>query len=156
MQLKFGENCFIHAEIINIFRNPRWRPPPSWIFKIFIVFINHRVHTILLRTAVNFGQDWSTQSKVASIFRNFCFGLNFPFEGLFGEVFGGKRPPKGTKYNSNPQKAQLATEWRHLAHRSWKSADSCWRTAFRWKHRQKKARTHRLYFTPFQGADWQG
>ena len=24
--LKFGENCFIHEEIINIFRNPRWRP----------------------------------------------------------------------------------------------------------------------------------
>ena len=29
--LKFGENCFIDAEIINIFLNPRWRPPISWI-----------------------------------------------------------------------------------------------------------------------------
>jgi len=23
----------IHAEVINILVNPRWRPPPSWIFK---------------------------------------------------------------------------------------------------------------------------
>jgi hypothetical protein len=79
-------------------------------FQIFYFFISHRVLTVFLRIAVKFGDDQSTQSKVASIFRNFCFGLNFPFEGLFGEVFGGRRPPKGAKYNSNPQKAQLATE----------------------------------------------
>jgi len=34
--LKFGENRFILAEATNIFRNSRWRPPPSWIFEIFI------------------------------------------------------------------------------------------------------------------------
>ena len=85
-------------------------------FQNFLFFINRRVYTIFLRIAVNFGEDWSTQSKVASIFRNFCFGLNFPFEGLFGAVFGGRRPPKVISYNSNPQKAQLATERRHMAH----------------------------------------
>ena len=150
--LKFGENCFIHAEIINIFQNPRWRPPPSWIFKIFIVFINHRVHTILLRTAVNFGQDWSAQSKVASIFRNFCFGLNFPFEGLFWAVFGGGRPPKVISYNSNPQKALPSTERRHLTSRSWKSADSCRRAAMTRKHKQKRDTHFPWYFTPFPGV----
>ena len=31
--LKFGENRFTPAETNNIFQNPRWRPPPSWIFK---------------------------------------------------------------------------------------------------------------------------
>ena len=30
--LKFGENRFIFAETINVFRNLRWRPQPSWIF----------------------------------------------------------------------------------------------------------------------------
>ena len=85
-------------------------------FLKFFFFINHRVPTVFLRIAVKFGDDQSTQSKVASIFRNFCFGLNFPFEGLFGEVFGGRRPPKVISYNSNPQKAQLAAERRHMAH----------------------------------------
>jgi len=33
MRLKFGENCYISAETINIFRNSRCRPPPSWISK---------------------------------------------------------------------------------------------------------------------------
>ncbi len=56
-------------------------------------FINHRVHTTYLRIAVEFGEYQYTQSKVASIFRNFCFGLNFPFEGLF-ERFLGVGAPK--------------------------------------------------------------
>ncbi len=66
--------------------------------------------TVVLRIVLKFGEDQSTQSKVASIFRNFGFGLNFPFEGLFGEVFGGKRPPTEVKCNSNPQKALPATD----------------------------------------------
>ena len=150
--LNFGENCFIHAEIINNFRNPRWRLPPSWIFKIFFFLVNRRVYIILLRIAMNFGEDWSTQSKVASIFRNFWFGLNFPFEGLFGAVFGGRRPPKVILYNSNPQKAQLAAERRHMAHWSWKSADPGGRWACRWRNRQKKGHTFPVIFHPFPGG----
>ena len=33
--LNFGENCLIHAENINNFRSPRWRPPPSCILQKF-------------------------------------------------------------------------------------------------------------------------
>ena len=65
---------------------------------------------VFLSIVVKFGEDQNTQSKVASIIRNFCFGLNFPFKGLFGEVFGGKRLPNGVKYNSNPQKALPSAE----------------------------------------------
>ncbi len=49
-----------------------------------------RMHTFFLRKNVKFGKDQSTESKVALIFRNFCLCLNLPFEGLFGEVFGGR------------------------------------------------------------------
>ena len=31
--LKFGENRFIPADAVNIFDNPRWRWPPSWILE---------------------------------------------------------------------------------------------------------------------------
>ena len=86
---------------------------------------------------MKFGDDWSSIKKINSNSLIFCFGLNFPFEGLFGAVFGGKRPPTGVKCNSNPQKAHPSTEWRHLTPRSWKSADSSRRTACRWKHKQK-------------------
>ena len=65
---------------------------------------------------MKFGDDWSSIKKINSNSLNFCFGLNFPFEGLFGAVFGGRRPPKVILYNSNPQKAQLAAERRHMAH----------------------------------------
>ena len=122
-------------------------------FQNFLFFINRRVYTIFLRIAMNFGEDWSTQSKVASIFRNFCFGLNFPFEGLFGEVFGGRRPPKVISYNSNPQKAQLAAERRHMAHWSWKSADPGGRCAWRRRNRQKRDTHFPWYFTPFPGVN---
>ncbi len=123
-------------------------------FKKFHFPLIFRMHTFFLRKNVKFGNDQSTESKVALSFRNFCFGLNFPFEGLFRAVFGGRRPPNGVPYNSNPQKAQLALEWRHMTHRPWKSADSCERTAWR-RHPQtkKKGRTNSLYFTPFQGAN---
>ncbi len=56
-----------------------------------------RIDSVFLRKIVKYGNDMSTHSKVALIFRNFGFGLNFPFEGLFGEVFGGKRPPTDVK-----------------------------------------------------------
>ena len=70
-------------------------------FHIFLFFINRRVLTVVLRIVLILGEDQSTQSNVASIFRNFGFGLNFPFEGLFGAVFGGRRPQMGL-HNSNP------------------------------------------------------
>ncbi len=69
-----------------------------------------RMHSFFLRKNVKFGKDQSTESKVALIFRNFGFGLNSLFGGLFGEVFGGKRPPTEVKCNSNPQKALPSTE----------------------------------------------
>ena len=34
MQLKLQPHVSIHAEVIYILANSRWRPPPSWIFKI--------------------------------------------------------------------------------------------------------------------------
>ena len=79
-------------------------------FQNFYFLIKRRGLAVFLRIIAKFDEDQSTQSKVASMFRIFGIGLNFPFEGLFGEVFGGRRPPKGSDYNSNPQKAQLATE----------------------------------------------
>ena len=33
MQFKFQPKSSIHAEVINVLVNPRWRPPPSWIFQ---------------------------------------------------------------------------------------------------------------------------
>ena len=74
------------------------------------IFLNFCLCIVFLGIVVKFGEDQNTQSKVAWIIRNFNFGLNFPFEGLFGEVFGGKRPPNGVKYNSNPQKALPSAE----------------------------------------------
>ncbi len=85
-------------------------------FQIFHFCINHRMHTLFLRIALKFGEGQSMHSKIASIFRNFCFGLNFPLEGHFGAVLGGRRPPNGVSYNSNPQKAHLAAERRQMAH----------------------------------------
>ena len=95
------------------------------------------MHTFFIRKNMKFGKDQSTESKVALIFRNFCFGLNFPFEGLFRAVFGGRRPPNGVSYNPNPQKALPSPERRHLTPRSWKSADSCRCPAMTRKNKQK-------------------
>ena len=73
-------------------------------FQFFYFFTSHRVLTVFLRIAVKFGDDQSTQSKVASIFRNFCFGLNFPFEGLFGEVLGVGDPQRGPNTILTPKR----------------------------------------------------
>ena len=43
-----------------------------------------------------FGEDQNTQSKVALIIRNFCFGLNFPFKGLLWRFFGVSDPQMGS------------------------------------------------------------
>jgi hypothetical protein len=32
------QNSQIHMEAINILANPRWRPPPPWIFKILLFY----------------------------------------------------------------------------------------------------------------------
>ena len=58
-------------------------------FQIFHFCINHRMHTVFIRIAMKFGEGQSMHSKIASIFPNFRFGLNFPLEGLFGAVFWG-------------------------------------------------------------------
>ena len=100
-------------------------------------FIKCLIQTVFLHIFVKFGDDWSWHKKINWNCLNFCFGLNFPFEGLFGAVFGGKQPPTGVECNSNPQKALPATEWRHLTPRSWKSADSCRRPAMTRKNKQK-------------------
>ncbi len=47
---------------------------------------------IFLRKIVKFGNYKSTHSKVALIFRNFCFGMNFPFEGLLERFLGVSAP----------------------------------------------------------------
>ena len=44
MLLKFGEHRFIHAEIINIFLNSRWRPPAILDFEKF-AYLTHGINT---------------------------------------------------------------------------------------------------------------
>ena len=34
LPIKFGVDVCIQSRVIDIFRNPRWRPPPSWIFSL--------------------------------------------------------------------------------------------------------------------------
>ncbi len=53
---------------------------------------------------------------MALIFRNFYFGLNFPFDGLFRAVFGGRRPNAsrvGARLGEDThiQEAQLLLAW---------------------------------------------
>ncbi len=38
-ELKFGKYCFIHAEISNIFRNPRWRTAAILDFQNFALLM---------------------------------------------------------------------------------------------------------------------
>ena len=34
LHIKFGADIFIQSGLLTIFRNSRWRPPPSWIFSL--------------------------------------------------------------------------------------------------------------------------
>ena len=34
LPVKFGAGIFIQSELLTFFRNSRWRPPPSWIFRL--------------------------------------------------------------------------------------------------------------------------
>ena len=63
--LKFSENRFILVETINIFRNSRWRPPPSWILKNLHIWPKE---SILAGT--KFGENFLIHVEVINIFRN--------------------------------------------------------------------------------------
>ena len=34
LPIKFGVDIYIQSRVIDIFRNSKWRPPPSWIFSL--------------------------------------------------------------------------------------------------------------------------
>jgi len=87
MQFKFQPKSSIHAEVINILVNPRWRRPPSWIFKIshfWIITICTWLFYIFLFNLAIFGQcikKWHRDIQ--------CFYLHWkcpttPFLGTFG------------------------------------------------------------------------
>jgi len=54
---KFCANNSIQFGVIDIFRNPRWRPPPYWIFKSckFVTF--RHVNTVVLELYIKFGSN---------------------------------------------------------------------------------------------------
>ena len=43
--------------IIDIFRNPRWRPPPSWIFKSCKFGTFHHVNSVVFELYIKFGSN---------------------------------------------------------------------------------------------------
>jgi len=130
-----------HAEIIDTFEIQDGGRRHRWIFKFSFLYKPSYAHS-LATVAVKFGKDM--HYKLASIFRIFCFWLEFPIGGPFWSSFLGV---------DDPQKAQLAAERRHMVHWSWKSADHGGRWAWRWRIRQKRDRHFPWYFSPFPGAN---
>ena len=70
MLLKFGEHCFIHAEINNIFRNSRWRPPPSWILKILHIWPKGSILAGTKCMLLKFGENCFIRVEIINIFWN--------------------------------------------------------------------------------------
>jgi len=52
---KFCANSSIQFGVIDIFRNPRRRPPPSWIFKSCTFGTFHHVTSVVLQLYIKFG-----------------------------------------------------------------------------------------------------
>jgi len=59
MQLptKFGANSSIQFRVIHIFRNPRWRQPPSWIFESWKFGTFRHVNSVVLGLHIKYGSD---------------------------------------------------------------------------------------------------
>jgi len=62
IHFKFQPKSSINAEVVSILVNPKWRRPPSWIFKIvhfqiyvvqFIFQLKSSIHTEVINTLVN-------------------------------------------------------------------------------------------------------
>jgi len=54
---KFCANSPIQFGVIDILRNPRWRPPPSWIFKSYKFETFRRVTSVVLELYIKFGSN---------------------------------------------------------------------------------------------------
>jgi len=57
---KFGEKKSISKpELLTFFRNPRWRPPPSWIFNISKLGTFRHLNGVVLDLCTKFGSNIS-------------------------------------------------------------------------------------------------
>jgi len=54
---KFCANSSIQFGVIDVFRNTRWRPPPSWIFKSCTFGTFRRVNSVVLELYITFGSN---------------------------------------------------------------------------------------------------
>jgi len=54
---KFCTHSSIQFGVIDIFRNPRWRPPPSWIFKSCKFGTFRHVNSVVLELYIKFGSN---------------------------------------------------------------------------------------------------
>jgi len=57
LHTKFCANSFIQFGVIDIFRNPRWRPPPSWIFKSCKFGTFRHVNSVVLELYIKYGSN---------------------------------------------------------------------------------------------------
>jgi len=57
LRTKFCANSSMQFGVIDIFRNPRWRPPPSWIFKSYKFGTLRRVSSVVLELYIKFGSN---------------------------------------------------------------------------------------------------
>ena len=68
--LTFGENCFIFAETIKLFRNSRWRRPPSWILENLHFSPHGSILASARCTLLKFGENCFIFAETINIFRN--------------------------------------------------------------------------------------
>ena len=54
---KFCADSSIQFGVIDIFRNPRWRPPQSWIFKSYKFGDFRRVNSVVLELYIKLGSN---------------------------------------------------------------------------------------------------
>ena len=57
LPIKFGVDICIQSRLLTYFRNSRWRPPPSWIFKSCTFGTFRRVHSVVLELYIKFGSN---------------------------------------------------------------------------------------------------
>ena len=55
LHTKFGAKTYIQTEVIDIFRNARWRPLPSWIFTLCEFGTFRGVGSLMLELYTKFG-----------------------------------------------------------------------------------------------------
>jgi len=57
LSTNFCANSSIQFGVVDIFRNPRWRPPPSWIFKSYKFGTFRHVNSVVLELYIKFGSN---------------------------------------------------------------------------------------------------